>query len=113
MLQEAYESGQLKGRQIIKAKRPLEIRRELGPSSKTVAKVSSLTSSYSLVSNYLKKGRPAAQDGTQSRTRPSAVLLVVQCLKKKFDHGNFTNLVSAKGLDTLPKCLVERIRALN
>jgi hypothetical protein len=38
---------------------------------------------------------------------------LVQGLKKLFDDDNFTNLLRAEGLDTLPKYLSERMNALN
>ena len=55
LLQEAYENGHLKGRQIIEAKRLIEKRQELGPSSPNAAQIKPPTSSYSLVRTYQKE----------------------------------------------------------
>ena len=55
LLQEAYENGQLKGRQIIEAKRLIEKRQQLGPSSPNAAQIKPPTSSYSLVRTYQKE----------------------------------------------------------
>jgi ParB family chromosome partitioning protein len=49
LLQEAYENGQLKGRQIIEAKRLIEKRLEHGPASPNRDQIKPPTSSYSLV----------------------------------------------------------------
>lgn len=113
MLQEAYESGQLKGRQIIEAKRLLEKRQELGPGSKSVAQVRPITTSYSLVSTYQKEVDRQRKMVLKAEHAHQRLLLVVQGLKKLFDDDNFTNLLRAEGLDTLPKYLSERINALN
>ena len=113
MLQEAYESGQLKGRQIIEAKRLLEKRQELGPGSKSVAQVRPIPSSYSLVSTYQKEVDRQRKMVLKAEHAHQRLLLVVQGLKKLFDDDNFTNLLRAEGLDTLPKYLSERINALN
>ena len=52
LLQEAYENGQLKGRQIIEAKRLIEKRMEHGPASPNRDQIKPPTSSYSLVRTY-------------------------------------------------------------
>jgi len=61
LLQEAYENGQLKGRQIIEAKRLIEKRQELGPSSPNAAQIKPPTSSYSLVRTYQKRWSASAR----------------------------------------------------
>ena len=113
MLQEAYESGQLKGRQIIEAKRLLEKRQELGPGSKSVAQVRPVTTSYSLVSTYQKEVDRQRKMVLKAEHAHQRLLLVVQGLKKLLEDDNFINLLRAEGLDTLPKYLSERISALN
>ena len=113
MLQEAYESGQLKGRQIIEAKRLLEKRQELGPGSKSVAQVRPVTTSYSLVSTYQKEVDRQRKMVLKAEHAHQRLLLVVQGLKKLLEDDNFINLLRAEGLETLPKYLSERISALN
>lgn len=113
MLQEAYENGQLKGRQIIEAKRVIEKRQELGPGSKSVAQVRPITTSYSLVSTYQKEVDRQRKMVLKAEHAHQRLLLVVQGLKKLFDDDNFINLLRAEGLDSLPKYLSERINALN
>lgn len=52
LLQEAYENGQLKGRQIIEAKRLIEKRLEHGLGSRNSNQIRPPKSSYSLVHTY-------------------------------------------------------------
>jgi ParB family chromosome partitioning protein len=109
LLQEAYENGQLKGRQIIEAKRLIEKRQELGPSSPNGAQIKPPTSSYSLVRTYQKEVERQRKMVLKAEHAHQRLLLVVQGLKKLFADENFVTLLRAEGLDTLPKYLAERI----
>ena len=109
LLQEAYENGQLKGRQIIEAKRLIEKRKELGPSSPNAAQIKPPTSSYSLVRTYQKEVERQRKMVLKAEHAHQRLLLVVQGLKKLFADENFVTLLRAEGLDTLPKYLAERI----
>jgi ParB family chromosome partitioning protein len=109
LLQEAYENGQLKGRQIIEAKRLIEKRQELGPSSPNAAQIKPPTSSYSLVRTYQKEVERQRKMELKAEHAYQRLLLVVQGLKKLFADENFVTLLRAEGLDTLPKYLAERI----
>jgi len=112
LLQEAYENGQLKGRQIIEAKRLIEKRQELGPSSPNAAQIKPPTSSYSLVRTYQKEVERQRKMVLKAEHAHQRLLLVVQGLKKLFADENFVTLLRAEGLDTLPKYLAERINHL-
>ena len=112
LLQEAYENGQLKGRQIIEAKRLIEKRQELGPSSPNAAQIKPPTSSYSLVRTYQKEVERQRKMVLKAEHAHQRLLLVVQGLKKLFADEHFVNLLRAEGLDTLPKYLAERINTL-
>lgn len=109
LLQEAYENGQLKGRQIIEAKRLIEKRQELGPSSPNAAQIKPPTSSYSLVRTYQKEVERQRKMVLKAEHAHQRLLLVVQGLKKLFADENFLTLLRAEGLDSLPKYLAERI----
>ena len=109
LLQEAYENGQLKGRQIIEAKRLIEKRQQLGPSSPNAAQIKPPTSSYSLVRTYQKEVERQRKMVLKAEHAHQRLLLVVQGLKKLFADENFITLLRAEGLDTLPKYLAERI----
>jgi ParB family chromosome partitioning protein len=112
LLQEAYENGQLKGRQIIEAKRLIEKRQELGPSSPNSGQIKPPTSSYSLVRTYQKEVERQRKMVLKAEHAHQRLLLVVQGLKKLVVDDNFVNLLRAEGLDTLPKYLSERINLL-
>ena len=109
MLREAYESGQLKGRQIIEAKLLIEKRQELGPGSRSADQIKPPTSSYSLVRTYQKEVDRQRKMVLKAEHAHQRLLLVVQGLKKLFADENFVNLLRAEGLDSLPKYLAERI----
>ena len=109
LLQEAYENGQLKGRQIIEAKRLIEKRLEHGPASPNRDQIKPPTSSYSLVRTYQKEVERQRKMVLKAEHAHQRLLLVVQGLKKLFADENFVTLLRAEGLDTLPKYLAERI----
>ncbi len=111
MLREAYESGQLKGRQIIEAKLLIEKRQELGPGSRSADQIKPPTSSYSLVRTYQKEVDRQRKMVLKAEHAHQRLLLVVQGLRKLFADENFVNLLRAEGLDNLPKYLAERITA--
>lgn len=111
LLQEAYENGQLKGRQIIEAKRLIEKRQELGPASPNRDQIKPPTSSYSLVRTYQKEVERQRKMVLKAEHAHQRLLLVVQGLKKLFADEHFVNLLRAEGADTMPKYLAERIKA--
>jgi len=111
MLQEAYENGQLKGRQIIEAKRLIEKRQEHGPASPNADQIQPPASSYSLVRTYQKEVDRQRKMVLKAEHAHQRLLLVVQGLKKLFADESFVNLLRAEGLDTLPKYLSDRISA--
>jgi ParB family chromosome partitioning protein len=112
LLHEAYENGQLKGRQIIEAKRLIEKRLEHGPASPNRDQIKPPTSSYSLVRTYQREVERQRKMVLKAEHAHQRLLLVVQGLKKLFADEHFVNLLRAEGLDTLPKYLAERINTL-
>jgi ParB family chromosome partitioning protein len=109
MLQEAYENGQLKGRQLIEAKRLIEKRQEHGPASSHSERIKPPTSSYSLVRTYQKEVDRQRKMVLKAEHAHQRLLLVVQGLKTLFADEHFVNLLRAEKLDNLPKYLAERI----
>jgi len=110
LLQEAYENGQLKGRQIIEAKRLIEKREAHGPSSPLAVRFKPPTSSYSLVRTYQKEVDRQRKMVLKAEHAHQRLLLVVQGLKTLFADEHFVNLLRAEQLDTLPKYLAEKIQ---
>ncbi|KWI68286.1 chromosome partitioning protein ParB [Burkholderia stagnalis] len=109
-LQEAYESGKLRGRQLMDARRLIDRRKALGRTANRnmTHKVSDVTTS-SLVRTYQheverQKAMVRKAEFTQQR-----LLFVVGALRQLFADENFVNLLRAEGLATLPKYLAERV----
>jgi ParB family chromosome partitioning protein len=109
MLQEAYENGQLKGRQIIAAKRLIEKRQQQGSGSKSLSQVRTPDTSYSLVRTYQKEVDRQRKMVLKAEHAHQRLLLVVQGMKRLLADDNFVNLLRAEGLDTLPAYLSDRI----
>ena len=112
LLQEAYENGQLKGRQIIEAKRLIEKRQAQGPASPNRDQIKPPTTSYSLVRTYQREVERQRKMVLKAEHAHQRLLLVVQGLKKLFADEHFVNLLRAEGLDDLPKYLAERLHPL-
>ena len=110
LLQEAYENGHLRGRQIIEAKRLIEKRETYGPSSRLAGRFKPPASSYSLVRTYQKEVERQRKMVLKAEHAHQRLLLVVQGLKTLFADEHFVNLLRAEQLDTLPKYLAEKIQ---
>jgi len=110
LLQEAYEKGQLKGRQIIEAKRLIEKRQALGPASPNRDQIKPPTTSYSLVRTYQREVERQRKMVLKAEHAHQRLLLVVQGLKKLFADEHFVTLLRAEGLEDVPKYLAERIQ---
>lgn len=111
-LQEAYESGKLRGNQLIQARRVIDRRRTLGRSiaRSTPRKRSDVTSS-SLVRTYqheVERQRLMVRKATVTQHR---LMFVVEAMRQLLADDHFNDLLRAEGLDTLPKFLAERIWA--
>lgn len=111
-LQEAYESGDLRGNQLIQARRVIERRRSLGRSIARgiPRKVANVTSS-SLIRTYQKEVERQKLMVKKAEFTQQRLLFVVEALRQLLSNENFTNLLRAEGLDTLPKYLAERVWA--
>jgi ParB family chromosome partitioning protein len=109
-LQDAYESGKLRGKQLINARRVIEKRLTLG---RSVArgpsrKLQDVTSS-SLVRTYQKEVERQRQMVRKAEIAQQRLLLVVGALRQLLADENFTTLLRAEALDSLPKYLAERV----
>ncbi|MFC3052302.1 ParB N-terminal domain-containing protein [Kordiimonas pumila] len=109
MLQEAYERGQLKGKQFIEAKRLVEKRAQHGPGSPHSDRIEPPTTSYSLVRTYQKEVDRQHKMVLQAEHVSRQLLLMVEGLRKLFADENFITLLRAENLVTLPKYLSARI----
>lgn len=111
-LQDAYETGQLRGRQLMDARRLIQRRQLLGRSVArgSPRKRTDVTSS-SLVRTYQKEVQRQQMMVRKSSFAQQRLLFVVGALRELFADENFGNLLRAEGLDSLPKYLAERVTA--
>lgn len=109
-LQEAYEAGTLRGRRLIDARKVLEKRTTLGRTTArgTPRKATEVTTS-SLVRVYQKEVERQKSMVRKASATQQRLLFVVSALQQIFADENFTNLLRAEGLDTLPTYLAERV----
>ncbi|WEY37737.1 ParB N-terminal domain-containing protein [Paraburkholderia sp. SUR17] len=109
-LQEAYESGKLRGRQLMDARRIVERRKALGRGAgrNMPRKVAEVTTS-SLVRTYQREVARQKAMVKKAEFTQQRLLFVVGALRQLFSDENFVNLLRAEGLATLPKYLAERV----
>lgn len=109
-LQEAYENGQLRGNHLIQARKVIEKRRSLGRSIARGAprKVADVTSS-SLIRTYQNEVGRQKLMVKKAEFAQQRLLFVVEAMRQLLADENFTNLLRAEGLDTLPKYLADRV----
>ena len=109
-LQEAYEAGTLRGQRLIDARRVLERRATLGRSIArgTPRKASEVTPS-SLVRTYQKEVGRQKMLVRRAGLAQQRLLFVVSAFQTLVQDENFTNLLRAEGMDTLPTYLAERV----
>lgn len=110
-LQEAYESGQLRGKQLIHARRIVMQRQSLGRSVShhTPRKPSSEVTTNSLVRSYQREVDRQKLMVKKAEFAQQRLLFVVGALRQMFADENFINLLRAEGLETLPTYLADRV----
>ena len=109
-LQDAYESGKLRGKKLLAARRVIERRQTLGRSVArgTPRKRTGVTTA-SLVRTYQKEVELQRLMVKKAEFSQQRLLFVVGALRQLLADENFTNLLRAEGLSTLPKYLADRV----
>lgn len=109
-LQDAYESGKLRGKQLIQARRVIERRQSLGRSVArgTPRRRQDVTTS-SLVRTYQKEVDRQKLMVKKADIAQQRLMFVVGAMRDLLADENFTTLLRAEGLDSLPKYLAERV----
>lgn len=109
-MQDSYESGELRGPQLMYAKKLVERRQFLG---RTVARAPPRrrtdVSSFSLVRAYQKEVDRQRMMVRKSSLVQQRLFFILGALRKMCADENLVNLLRLEGLDTLPKYLAERI----
>jgi len=111
-LQEAYESGKLRGKQLMDARRIIERRKTLGRSAarNMSGKLADVTTS-SLVRTYQHEVERQKSMVRKAEFAQQRLMFVVGALRQILADENFVNLLRAEGLAPLPKYLAERVWA--
>ncbi len=110
-LQEAYESGKLRGQRLHDARRIIERRKTHGPAIARQAPQQKKddVSSSSLVRTYQKEVARQKLMVKKSEYCHQRLLFIAGALRELYADENFGNLLRAEGIDTLPKYLADRI----
>ena len=111
-LQEAYDSGKLRGGQLLQARRIIERRRlrgkEFGGPAVSYSPSQNVTST-SLVRTYQREVERQKRFVRKAESAQRNLLFIVGAMRQLFDDENFSNLLRAEGLDTLPQYLADRV----
>lgn len=112
-LQDAYQAGDLRGRQLMEARRLIQKRQLLGPAflRGSLGRKMPRISTSSLVRAYQ---REVLRQGAMVRKASFAqqrLVFVIGALRKLASDENFCNLLRAEGLENVPKYLADRIVA--
>lgn len=113
-LQEAYESGELRGSQLLQARQVIERRRTRGRSvggSIATQKLGNSVTTSSLVRSYQREVGRQKMFVRKAETAQRSLHFIVGALRQLLTDESFTNLLRAEGLDTLPQYLAERVWA--
>jgi ParB family transcriptional regulator, chromosome partitioning protein len=109
-LQGAYESGVLKGRQLLEARRVVQRRQISGRTISTSGspKHAELTTS-SLVRTYQREVQRQRLMVRKAAFAQQRLVFIAGALRRLFLDENFVNLLKAEGLDSVPEYLAQRI----
>lgn len=112
-LQDAYESGALRGSQLKEARRLVERREQLGRALRPVGRAGARrppeVSTHSLVRTYQREVERQQQIVRKAEFAQQRLLFVVGALRQLFDDEHFLTLLRAEGLDSVPRYLAERV----
>jgi ParB family chromosome partitioning protein len=108
-LQDAYESGKLKGRQLLNARQLIQRRKQLGRTfARGQSGPTSVTGS-SLIKTYQREVARQKNMIMKSNMVQQKLAFVTGALRELLADEDFTNLLRAENLDSLPKYLAERV----
>ncbi|MDN4589458.1 chromosome partitioning protein ParB [Xenophilus aerolatus] len=109
-MQDSYESGQLRGPQLMYAKKLVERRQFLGRSNaRAPPRRKADVSSSSLVRAYQKEVERQRLMVRKSSLAQQRLFFILGALRKMFADENLVNVLRLEGLDTLPAYLAERV----
>jgi ParB family chromosome partitioning protein len=109
---QAYEDKTLRGRKLLAVRRLVEVRKANGKSCNQGVRRRNdrLQSADALVRVYRQEADRQKLLIKKSQLTEHRLLLIVSALRNLFGDENFTTLLRAEGLDTLPAPLAEKIQ---
>jgi len=111
MLQEAYDSGKLRGRSLLKMRRILEDRRAHGKTmQRSGARRSRAPSTQDLVRTLKRETQKQESLVKKSRHCEQQLRFLISALRDLLKNEHFVTLLRAEKLDVLPKYLIEQIQ---
>lgn len=110
-LQEAYESGALRGRQLLAARRLVQRRQIAG---RTISKSGGPHGHADMTASSLVRAYQCEVQRQRLMVRKTAfaeqrLAFVAGALRRLFSDENFVNLLKAEGLDSVPEYLAQRV----
>lgn len=109
-LQDAYEAGTLRGKNLLDARRVIERRKTLGKSiSHSMPRKREPVTSTSLVRTYQKEVERQKLMIKKAEFTQHKLLFVISAFKQLVGDEHFLTLLRAEGLDSMPKQLAERV----
>ncbi len=106
---EAYDSGELRGKALIKARRVIEMRRLRGKSGRTGRGRGVEMDAGSLVKAYKKEAARQTILVNRARLCENRIRFVSSAMKRLFANESFVTLLRAEGLTTLPQYLADQV----
>ena len=107
-LTEAYESGKLRGKALLKVRRLIETRRLRGQTVRA-ARSRKAPSVQDVVRTYKREAQRQERFVKQARAFDRQLRFVKSALKRLFEDENLVNLLRAESLDGLPKYIADAI----
>ena len=109
-LQDAYESGKLRGKSLLQARRVIERIQTTNPTASPKSRRRPIeVSASSLVRSYQKEVERQKSIVKKAGDTQQRMLFVVEALRHLFAADDFVQILRNEGLDTLPKYLAERV----
>lgn len=109
-MQEAYESGRLRGKQLLETRKVIERRQTLGRSAtKRPRNGTTEVSASSLVRTYQREVERQKLVVKKAELTQQRLLFVVSALRQLLADENFVTLLRAEHLDTMPNYLANRV----
>jgi len=110
-LTEAYEKKKIQGKELIQARKLIERRKLYGKGRGVPRTYGQKTpTAESVVRAYNREAQRQRLMVKKAKLCETQLLFVVSALRQLFEDENFTNLLRAEGLATLPSYLAEQIR---